>query len=56
MDEITGQKGFRFYFFCHQRGNKKAGRSCMNFSSTSVIVHELEPKKMRIWLWWADKT
>ena len=32
-------------FFCHQKSNKKADKLCMKFSSTSSIVHELEPKK-----------
>ena len=33
------------YFFCHQKGNKKADKLFMKFSSTSNKVYELEPKK-----------
>ena len=32
-------------FFCNQKSNKKANKLCMKFSSTSNIVHDLEPKK-----------
>ena len=33
------------YFFCYQKGNNKADKLFMKFSSTSNKVHELEPKK-----------
>ena len=38
--------------FCHQ----KAGKLCMKFSSTSNIVHGLEPKNMGILLRQVKKT
>ena len=49
-------KGILKAFFCHQKSNKKADMLCINFSSTSKKFHELEPKKMDIWLWWVHKT
>ena len=30
--------------FCHQKTNEKADKLCMKFSSTSNIVHDLEPR------------
>ena len=41
-------KGLLKAIFCDQKGNKKADKFCVEFSSTSNIVHDLEPKKMGI--------
>ena len=49
-------KGLLKSYFCHQKSNKKADKLCMKFSSTSNIVHELDPKKMGILPQWINKT
>ena len=41
-------KGLLKAIFCNQKGNKKANKLRVEFSSTSNIVHDLEPKKMGI--------
>ena len=46
--KVQVKRALKSYFFCHQKSNKKANKFGMKFSSTSNIVHELEPKKMGI--------
>ena len=43
--KVQVKRALKSYFFCHQKSNKKANKFGMKFSSTSNIVHELEPKK-----------
>ena len=47
--KVQVKKAFKSYF-CHQKSNTKAHRLYMKFPSASNIFHELEPKKMGIWL------
>ena len=54
--KVHVKKALKRYSFCHTKSNKKADKLCMKFSSTSNIVHELDPKKMRILLQWVNKT
>ena len=46
--KVQVKRALKSYFFGHQKSNKKANKFDMKFSSTSNIVHELEPKKMGI--------
>ena len=44
FNKVAGLSAFKSYFLS-KKVNKKADRLCMKFSSTSNIVHELEPKQ-----------
>ena len=48
--KVQVKRALKGYFFGHQKSNKKANKFGMKFSSTSNIVHELEPKEMGICL------
>ena len=43
--KVQVKRALKSFFFCHQKSNKRADKLCMKFSSTSNIVHELDPKK-----------
>ena len=54
--KVQIERALKNYFFGHRKSNKKADKLCTKFSSTSNIVHELEPKKMGILLRQVNKT
>ena len=52
--KVQRERALKNYFF--GKSNKKADKLCTKFSSTSNIVHELEPKKIGILLRQVNKT